>query len=946
LLSLKRGRVLALSAAWAFASFSFAAAAGAQEFEQRRPNEVEPKAPVPSAPGPQLTKAPVLKKNVLPVYPAEAYAEKREADVGLLIDIDASGTVTSATVAKSAGPAFDDAAVAAAVQLVFEPAEIDGKPGAIRIAYTSHFRLAAPGATDAAPAAEGASGTPRDSATAPVPGPDAPSVPPSASASAPLAGAPPAGGASAPKVLVQGTAKEKGTREPLAGADVSVIRRRRQADGSWKEEPAKLVGASDDQGAFTVSWGFDPLGPDEAVRVVVGDTNHEPCIHDFAASELGGAPASWECVAKPRVGRTYETRVRAPVKNPEATRTTLSLRELTTVPGTLGDPLRAIQSLPGVARSPYGLGLLVVRGAAPEDTGVFIDGQRVPALYHFLVGPSVLTPNMMERVDFYPGGFSVRYGRISGGAIDVTTHNSTATRLHGSVDVNLLDVSAYAEGPVGKDTAAAGAVRRSVIDGLLPLFVPKKRGSTYLTTVPIYWDYQARVDHRLGGGGHLAVVAFGSEDSLKVVAQDPDSTFSLENRIGFHRAQLVWDQPWQGWDTKLLLSYGYSIQDFNAGDDNHGLIRSHSLTMREELSRPLASWVTLAMGFDGILSFDYADFNAPYPRQGRTLADSSSQDRIIATRDLTDTAPAVWLETPLKLGSSWRVVPGVRGDHYHVIDTDKSSIDPRLAVRYTYSKSLAFKASAGLFHQLPTPQFLDKEFGNPNLGLIWADQYQLGVEKAFTEVIDLSLTGFLVRRHDLPVASVERFSSTGKGRSYGVETLLRHQVTAHFFGWVAYTLSRTEVTQGLAMLGGTQMAGMNVNNTSTAYQPSAYDETHNLIVVGSYRLASWELGGRYRLVSGRPETPVRGAFFDADFGGYTPMYGTTNSTRRATFSQLDLRIERTWLFDAWRFSAYLDVQNVTNAQNPEATVYDYRYQKSAPVRGLPILPVLGLKGRF
>ena len=76
------------------------------------------------------------------------------------------------------------------------------------------------------------------------------------------------------------------------------------------------------------------------------------------------------------------------------------------------------------------------------------------------------------------------------------------------------------------------------------------------------------------------------------------------------------------------------------------------------------------------------------------------------------------------------------------------------------------------------------------------------------------------------------------------------------------------------------------------------------------------------------------------------MSGEPRSVRRQTFHQLDLRAERTWTFDAWRFSAYLDVQNVYNAENPEATIYDYRYRDSGPIRGLPLLPVIGLRGRF
>src|SRR5258708_38766883 len=103
----------------------------------------------------------------------------------------------------------------------------------------------------------------------------------------------------------------------------------------------------------------------------------------------------------------YESHVRAKREGEEVTRHTLVKDELTTVPGTFGDPLRVIQNLPGVARIPYGLGQLVVRGAAPQDSGVFIDGQKGPYVFHFLGGPSVLTPSLIDKVDFYPRGFGV-----------------------------------------------------------------------------------------------------------------------------------------------------------------------------------------------------------------------------------------------------------------------------------------------------------------------------------------------------------------------------------------------------------------------------------------------------------------------------------------------------------------------------------------------------------
>src|SRR5262249_637456 len=131
-----------------------------------------------------------------------------------------------------------------------------------------------------------------------------------------------------------------------------------------------------------------------------------------------------------------------------------------------------------------------------------------------------------------------------------------------------------------------------------------------------------------------------------------------------------------------------------------------------------------------------------------------------------------------------------------------------------------------------------------------------------------------------------------------------------------------------------------------AWRPGPFDQTHNLIIVGSYRFRNWETGATYRLVTGTPRTPVVGSFYDADFNGYTRIVGPPGSARNPTFSQLDVRVEPRWTFGKWVLGVYLDVINVLNSENPEGTLYDYRYRDRAPLRGLPILPILGARGRF
>ena len=126
-----------------------------------------------------------------------------------------------------------------------------------------------------------------------------------------------------------------------------------------------------------------------------------------------------------------------------------------------------------------------------------------------------------------------------------------------------------------------------------------------------------------------------------------------------------------------------------------------------------------------------------------------------------------------------------------------------------------------------------------------------------------------------------------------------------------------------------------------------FDQRHILTMVASYRFGKgWETGFRFRLVTGRPETPINDGIQDADSGLYDAVFGERLSVDQPVFHQLDLRAQYTWIFDLWRMSLYLDVQNVYNAANPEATLWDYRFRESGPLRGLPILPTLGIKGSF
>jgi hypothetical protein len=421
----------------------------------------------------------------------------------------------------------------------------------------------------------------------------------------------------------------------------------------------------------------------------------------------------------------------------------------------------------------------------------------------------------------------------------------------------------------------------------------------------------------------------------------------ISTRIGFHRLIAIWNATTtNGWVTRVSPALGFDLLRFNGG-----IISVDRLAwvagLRAEASRPLTNALTLVTGLDAELRLDELRGDFPVPDLRRTYgfpAPTPMRREI----PLGTAAAGLYLEGIWNMTSRLRLVPGIRGDVFRYVGQDRMSADPRLVVRWAQTPRLAFKVGAGIFHQMPEPQLLWAERGNPDLSLIWSDQYHVGIERRFTDSISLDATVYYLRRHDVPVVSAGRgFESTGRGRGYGLELILRHDITSRFYGWLAYTLARSEQTAVGVGQPDTMMMSAIGPDLAGKYFPTSFDQTHILNVVASYKLGrKWEVGTRFRLTTGIPETPINGSVYDADSDRYRARTGFPSSIRRPTFHQLDLRFERTFTFDTWRFSAYLDIQNIYNATNPEATQWDYRFRESAPVRGIPFLPVFGFRGRF
>ncbi|HZA14346.1 MAG TPA: TonB family protein, partial [Myxococcaceae bacterium] len=631
---------------------------------------------------PVLTKAPEVVQFVEATYPPGALAEGITASVRLRITIAADGSVASAEVAEPSGHGFDEAALDAVRRFRFSPAEVDGVPAPVQIEYVYNFVL---------------------QQQAPDAGTEIPSPPPPAT--------------------LAGEIVARGSRTRVAAATVRC-----------GDEPDAPEATTDEGGRFSLAV---PPGPCE-VRVVANGY-----VLYRTREEL--APGSRVDVIYHLVPRDigYETVVRGEREKKEVVRRTLERQELQRVPGTFGDPVRVVENLPGVARAPFLGGQLIVRGAAPDQTATLFDSIEIPLLYHLLGGPSVVNAEFLDRVDFFPGGFGARYGRVVGGIIDVATRKGASDTWHGSLKIDLLDTGLFLEAPVAPGISAAVAARRSYVDALLPLVLPEDPAGGSLLILPRYWDYQVRVDVGSRRGAASAdrsnsfyVMAFGSDDVLRIVAtgggRNRDLTIDVHTL--FHRVKGDWTYR-SGSFTSVFTPYaGYDLGTLAFGDT---FIRGdiYTLGAREDLTLKVTPALVARGGVDvrfehmfGVAEItmlsgiQYVAFPGAEPR--------APTQRLERTFNAFD--GATYAELDVEVGPV-TITPGVRASYSRLYGQDRTTAEPRLWVRFSPTSDLSLKGSAGLYTQPPeAPDLEPPPFGVPSLVHEKAFQASVGVERRLT----------------------------------------------------------------------------------------------------------------------------------------------------------------------------------------------------------------------
>lgn len=832
---------------------------------------------------PEIEKMPEFIKTVEPDYPKEVYSQGIEGIVLVTMIVNDSGSVDSVWLEKGVHPVLDTNVLKAAKQFLFTPATAGGENVAVMLQYEKEFTLK-----------EVVSKVEK-------------------------------------YINFTGRLREKGTRKPLTDAMVVLSFTDPQFDttldvpfeyyfekigsfeGQYIEED-KLVTLTDSLGRF--SFTSLPAGPINVKSPLAG---YE--VLEEKEIVRTGEQLEVEYLVQKVSYSELEMVVYGKRETKEVTRRKLSINEVKKIPGLGGDAVKVVQALPGVARPTFGISEIVVRGASDADSKFFLDGVEIPLLFHFGGIKSTYNSDLLEAVDFYPGGFGSRYGNVTAGVIEITGRKAKSDRIHGYVDANFYDGSILIEGPINEKLSFAGEIRKSFIGDIIKLAAESSPSATVLTTAPSYWDYLLRTDYEINDKHSAYLTFFGVKDEMEMISSDVrgGSSDISEAKDQFY-LKTLFHMGLLGWNAELSdrvsNSFKYSI--LYGGDEvsAFGFWKSTDdylmHTVRDQLEMKVSKKIKFNLGAD-IQIF-------PLDLEIKTI-DGEGKVVVDKTEDWLFGDIAAYANLEWRPNDKVVIIPGIRYDYFPELNYDGAIIpeykdyenienegsfsgEPsfRINGRYEFIDNNTIKGAFGNYSQTPQPfaQAVHPRWGDPSLSVTRASHVVLGYEWQITDLVHLDFEGYYNKQWNVPRVVIDSltgsgFKDDGKKRMKGLELMLRHDQGERFFGWIAYSLSHSEEW----------------NHNENRWVLFSKDQTHNLIALGSWRLPkNWEVGFKLQCSTGDPETPIIGSVYNENNQSYEVEYGKVNSDRLDPTVQLDLRIDKKIILKRSIVSAYIDFYNI------------------------------------
>ena len=623
-----------------------------------------------------------------------------------------------------------------------------------------------------------------------------------------------------------------------------------------------------------------------------------------------------------------------------------AIRKLPSIGGE-SDIAQYLQVVPGVVFSGEQGGQLYIRGGAPIQNKVLLDGMTIYNPFHSMGIFSVFETDIIKNTNVYTGGFNSEYGGRLSAVVDITTRDGNKKRMAGKISVNPFITKAIIEGPLVKmspenETSVSYilASKQSIIDGADQVLY-----NNFVDSLPYnFTDLYGKISINAKNGSKMNLFGFNFNDGIQ-----------------FQQNNLSWNTL--GYGLNYILIPGNSTTKI----DGSFTYSKYGTDLLEEGLNTRSSDIS---GFNFNIGFTYYLANDEEFKYGFDVSGEQMEYYFLNPYNISMNLPnnttdiGLFFKYKMKRGKSI-IEPGLRIQRFGKLQAN--SLEPRLGYKLNINDGLRFKLAGGLYSQSLIAAVSDRDVVNLFSGFLFAPQEQLtdimgnpsqhrlqkawhliaGLEKNLGEHISINTEGYyklytqLININRDKRDERESDFMIEQGDAYGIDFLIKYD-KSFFSLWTTYSLSY--VTR---------------NDGNIVYFTN-FDRRHNLNIVSSYTFGkdkNWEFGAKWNLGSGFPFTQIINYYPNNDFsGGINSDYLTDNPSvgiqydqinggRLPYFHRLDLNLKRMFYLGTDGNIKLETAFTITNAYNRQNIFY-YDHLSNERENQLPLIPSIGANLTF
>lgn len=642
--------------------------------------------------------------------------------------------------------------------------------------------------------------------------------------------------------------------------------------------------------------------------------------------------------------------------------------------GALQDVSRMASNFAGVQRTNDANNDIVIRGNSPMGLIWRLEGMDIPNPNHFgglgaTGGPvSMLNNNVLANSDFLTGAFPSEYGDGLSGVFDLRMRNGNYENHEFLAQIGFNGFEVGAEGPINKETKSSYLLnyRYSTLGLMSAMGVDFGTG----TAVPKYQDLNVKLHFPSSKRGTIDVFALGGLSSIQFLdsenEEDEDGGFYSDEQDLYNDThtgvigashQYFYNKDLYSKFTVALSSMGTSVKVDTLNADRDLLTPVYRQSFRED-DIQMSGFVNKKFNVHHVLRAGaYVTF------KNYNLSDSTYFNDIGGFRILRDQESTDWLYQPYvnwqyRITDKWEMNTGL---HAMILASNGNySIEPRFGMSYYLTKNQSLNIGYGKHSQVAPVVILyekmrmpDGTYTSPNTDLDFTKSHHfvLGYDLMMQRRMHFKAEAYYQHLYDAVVNQTPgTFSSLnaggfdfyapdsvengGKGYNYGLDLTLEKFMDKGF-----YFLSTVSLYQ-------------------SQYQGS--DEVwRNTAFNGNYVLNL--LGGKEFVIGKKKQNPDKRKTITFDgkvtyAGGqrYTPIdlqesileretvYDTDNAygDQFDPYFRADIRIGYKVSGKKVTQEMALDIQNVTNHQNPFGVQYNASTQEVETTYQLGLFPMV------